>query len=147
MASNNTSYCRCVVSFEGVIKNEKTKSDNQRYICKHCKRTRGGSYIYKLDVNENIIQFTKEDFGIRSTARVLKISITTLLKRIVSIAKNIIQPVISKGKIYEVDEMRTFVGYKHNLIWLVYALERDSKKLVSFNVGKKYKPIKQRFYL
>jgi transposase-like protein len=36
-----------------------------------------------------IIQFTKEGLGIRSTARRLKISKTTLLRRIIAIAKKI----------------------------------------------------------
>jgi len=80
---------------------------------------------------------TKEGVGIRSTARILKISNTTLLKRIITIEQNIHQPIISKGKTYEVDEMCTYIKHKRNFIWLVYALEKDSKKVVSFNVGKR----------
>ena len=34
---------------------------------------------YKLDINEKIVQLTKEGLGIRSTARILEISTTTLL--------------------------------------------------------------------
>lgn len=34
-------------------------------------------------LNQEIIQLTKEGLGIRSTARVLKISASTLLKRII----------------------------------------------------------------
>ena len=73
--------------------------------------------------------------GIRSTARVLQISTTTLLKRITAIAQNIPQPVISKGKTYEVDEIRTFIKRKNKLIWVAYAFERENKKVVSFCVG------------
>jgi insertion element IS1 protein InsB len=40
-------------------------------------------------------------------------------------------------KIYEVDEMRTFLRYRDKLIWIVYTLERDTKKVVSFNVGRR----------
>jgi IS1 family transposase len=54
---------------------------------------------------------------------VLKISVTTLLKRIISIEKNIQQPPIVKGKTYEVDEMRTFIGKKSILRWIVHALD------------------------
>jgi len=81
--------------------------------------------------------FTKEGIGIRSTARILRISTTTLLKRIVAIAKNINRPIISKGKTYEVDEMRTFVKRKDKLVWLAYALEKETKNVVSFSVGKR----------
>ncbi|WP_370514211.1 IS1-like element transposase [Flavobacterium sp. SLB02] len=61
----------------------------------------------KLNINQNIIQLTKEGLGIRSTARILNISTTTLLKRIVSIARSISKPIISKGKTYEVDNPLT----------------------------------------
>ncbi|HLU51175.1 MAG TPA: IS1 family transposase, partial [Flavobacteriaceae bacterium] len=88
-------------------------------------------------INQQIITLTKEGLGIRSTARVLNISTTTLLKRIVSIAQNIPQPVISKDKIYEVDEICTFLKSKSRKIWIVYALERVTKSVVSFYVGRR----------
>ncbi len=75
--------------------------------------------------------------GIRSTARVLKISVCTLLKRIIEIAANIQQPPMAVGKSYEVDEMRTYIGKKSKLQWIVYALERETKQVVSFNVGRR----------
>ena len=88
-------------------------------------------------MNKNIFHFTKEGLGIRSTARILKISTTTLLKRIVSIAREINRPIISKGKTYEVDEMCPYIRHKRNFISLVYALEKNSKNVVSFNVGRR----------
>ncbi|MDO3425475.1 IS1 family transposase [Chryseobacterium sp. APV1] len=80
---------------------------------------------------------TKEGTGIRSTARLLKISPTTLLTRIITIAKKIVQPSIPKGKTYQVDEMRTYVKRKDKLIWIVYALEKQTNKVVSFHVGRR----------
>jgi len=77
----------------------------------------------------DFILFTKEGLGIRSTARVLKISVTILLKRIISIAKNIEQPPIVKGKTYEMDEMRTFIGKKSLLRWIVYELDSERKTI------------------
>ncbi|KIA91797.1 transposase [Flavobacterium sp. KMS] len=140
MESNQTRCYRCVGDIRNMIKYGKTKSGNQRYICRACGKTRVKNYAYlayKGDINQNIIQLTKEGLGIRSTARILKISATTLLKRIVSIAKNIVKPNITKGKTYEVDELCTYIRHKRNYIWLVYALERNSKTVVSFNVGKR----------
>ncbi|WP_241676674.1 hypothetical protein [Flavobacterium pectinovorum] len=58
------------------------------------------------------------------------------MKRIVSIARSISKPFISKGKTYEVDKLCTYIRHKKNYIWLVYALEKNSKTVVSFNVGK-----------
>jgi len=43
---------------------------------------------YQPNLNEQIVILTKEGLGIRSTARVLRISTTTLLKKMF-IAKNI----------------------------------------------------------
>lgn len=123
-----------------MIKYGKTKSGIQRYICKLCKKTRVGNYTYqayKNDIDESIIQFTKEGLGIRSAARILKISTTTLLKRIVSIARNINQPIISKGNTYDVDELCTYIRHKRNFIWLVYALEKNLRNVVSINIGKR----------
>jgi insertion element IS1 protein InsB len=123
-----------------IIKYGKTLAGKQRYICKNCKKTSVINYQYKaydFDVNKNIVLLTKEGMGIRSIARVLQISCTTLLKRILEIASCISNPVISFGKTYEVDEMRTFIKRKDNLIWIVYALEKESKNIVCFNVGKR----------
>jgi len=63
-------------------------------------------------MNQQIILLTKEGLGIRCTARVLRILVTTLLKRIISITERIVQPPIAIGKSYEVDEMRTYIGKK-----------------------------------
>lgn len=140
MALESSSCIRCVGGCVRVIKYGKTKSGNQRYICRLCRKTKVENYIYKAyqpEINSNIILFTKEGLGIRSTARVLKISTTTLLKRIVSIAQNIKSPIISMNKIYEVDEMRTYIKRKDKLIWIVYALERETKRVISLNVGRR----------
>ena len=123
-----------------IIKNGTTKNKKQQYYCKNCNKRFIENYTYNAylsDINNKIILFTKEGLGIRSTARILKISTTTLLKRIIIIAKSISQPIISKGKTYEVDEMCTYINHKRNFIWLVYALDKDSKNVVSFNVGKR----------
>jgi insertion element IS1 protein InsB len=122
------------------IKNGFQINGSQRYKCTICRKGQQKKYNYnacKASTNKNIILFTKEGLGIRSTARILNISTTTVLKRIISIAGNIPQPVISRGKIYEVDELCTYIRHKRNCIWLVYALEKKSKTVVSFNVGKR----------
>lgn len=83
MESNQTRCYRCVGDIRKMIKYGKTKSGNQRYICTACGKTRVENYAYlayKGDVNQNIIQLTLKGLGIRSTARILKISTTTLLK-------------------------------------------------------------------
>ena len=121
-----------------IIKNGRTKNKKQQYFCKKCGKRFIDYYTYKAyspTINLQIIILTKEGLGIRSTARVLNISATTLLKRIFSIARNIPQPPIGKGKIYEVDEIRTFIRRKDKPIWVVYALERTTGTVANFWVG------------
>ena len=86
-------------------------------------------------MDEKIILYTKEGTGIRSTARILKISATTLLKRIILIGGRITHPSIVKHRVYEVDEIKSFIKRKQNHIWIAYALDRKSKEVVSFNIG------------
>lgn len=129
-------YCKRT----NIIKSGKSNNNKQRYKCKDCHKRFINQYDYQAylpDVNEQIITLTKEGLGIRSTARVLKISTTTLIRRIIAISKTINQPAIHTGKSYEVDEMRIFIGKKSCLRWIVYALERESKAVVSFNVGRR----------
>ena len=78
-----------------LIKSGKTTNGKQRYCCQKCNKRFITEYTYKAyqsNINQQIVLFTKEGLGIRSTARVLSISVTTLLKRIVSIAESIVQP-------------------------------------------------------
>ena len=109
-----------------IIKSGKSSTGKQRYRCKNCRKRFITDYTYKAylpDTDSKITQLTKEGLGIRSTARVLGISVTTLLKRILQIASKIKQPPIAVGRTYEVDEMQIFIGKKSCLRWLAYALD------------------------
>lgn len=85
MTSKAIKCFRCVDGKNLMVKNGKTKiRKSTGYSCKICHKTKVATYIYKAwnqDVNQKIILFTKEGLGIRSTARLLKISTTTLLKK------------------------------------------------------------------
>jgi len=73
-----------VVKKKTVIKNGRTKNKKQQYFCKNCSKRFIENYTYnayKNYIDNYIVVFTKEELGIRSIARVLKISATTLLKR------------------------------------------------------------------
>lgn len=123
-----------------LIKYGNSSANKQRYCCKNCNKTQVENYSYNAydqNINQSIIVLTKEGLGIRSTSRVLRISTTTLLKRIIAIAKNISQPPIKKYQEYELDEMRTFIKKKKSLIWLVYAVNKKTREIVSFNIGKR----------
>lgn len=130
---------RHAVSRRGLVASaNKNEFIKQRYLCKACNKTFIKSYnnnAYQPETNQLITSLIKESCGIRSISRLLQISTTTLLKRILSIAENTIKPIIIKGGHYEVDEMRSYIKKKSRLIWIVYALERNTKTVVSFNIG------------
>jgi len=121
-----------------IIEEDSSSKIQQRYYCKTCNKTFIKNYYnqaYLPHTNQQITSLIKECCGIRSISRLLQISTTTLLKRILNIAKNTSKPIIAKGGHYEVDEMRSYIKKKSRLIWIVYALERSTKTVVSFNIG------------
>jgi len=127
---------------KNLVKNGFTKNKKQQFYCKNCYKRCIDFYCYKaykLNTNIKIIQFIKEGLGIRSTARILQISTTTVLKRIIAIAKKIPNPIFFKNKSYEVDEMRCYLKRKDKPMWIVYALERKTKRIVCFSIGRRTK--------
>jgi insertion element IS1 protein InsB len=51
------------------------------------------------------------------------------------IANTISKPKPESNQIYELDELRTYVGKKTNLSWIAYAIRRDTKEVIDFNIG------------
>ena len=137
--SINSPYCG-----NRAIKHGKTRQHKLRYRCKQeaCRKTFLLSYTNKAclpSTNELIVNLLREGCGIRSTGRLLSISITTVVRRILSISKGIRKPVIALSKSYEVDEMRTFCRSKQKPLWLVYALETTTNKVADFANGNRTK--------
>jgi insertion element IS1 protein InsB len=129
----------CIYCTNKCVKNG-TSYGKQRYLCRLCKRTFLDSYDYKAclaNTDHNIKVHLKEGCGIRSIARLLKISVTTVLKKILLLAKNARRPMIMMGKEYEMDELCTYVRYKENQIWVAYAIRKDTKEVVDFNIGRR----------
>jgi IS1 family transposase len=77
----------------------------------------------------------KEGMGIRSISRHLHISATTVLSKIVQIARSIKPPPISMYKSYEVDELCTYYKRKTSLLWVAYAIRRDTGTVTCFTIG------------
>jgi insertion element IS1 protein InsB len=138
MHSTTLKCNRCVDEKSHYTKYGRTKTGNQRYKCKTCNKIFLEQYSYKAytgNINEWIKTLLKEGCGIRSIARVLDISPTTVLKRIINIAASVKQPVIAMGKEYEVDELRTYYQKKTKLLWIAYALRKDTREVIAFIVG------------
>jgi len=131
----------CSYCYSGnIIKNGTTKTKKQQYFCKNCKKRFLDYYTYQAylkNINSQIVNLTKEGLGIKSTSRILKISPTTLLKRIITIANNISRPQIIYHQEYELDEMRFFIRKKSNPKWLVYTIDKNTKQVANFFIGRR----------
>ena len=123
-----------------VLKKGKRKQI-QRYFCKNCSRYFQESYKYKAyseDTNDLIISLLKEGCSVRGISRVVKITTKTVLSRMLKISKQIKIPYFDKlGCKFEVDELWSFIGNKDNVAWITYAIEKQTRDVIDFLVGRK----------
>ena len=130
-------YCEndCVKS--GVRKNIR------RYRCKFCKKYQQATYIKPRIPQEKYewtIRLNNEGCGISNIARLLEISKSSVQRLIERIVANLQIPEINeRGQSYEIDELRTYCGNKRNELWLIYAINRYSKRIINFAVGRRTK--------
>ena len=134
----NCKYCNCRCIKAGV-----RKTSVQTYRCKGCMKYQQQEYknnaCYKF-TNQNVMRLLIEGMGIRSIARVLRISISTVIERIKYIARSINKSYSSiRNGVYEIDELWTFIGSKSNETWITYAFDRMSKTVIDFKVGSRTK--------
>tara|TARA_R100000697_G_scaffold122933_2_gene153773 strand:+ start:162 stop:818 length:657 start_codon:yes stop_codon:yes gene_type:complete len=131
----------CKYCSEPCNKCGKQRNGKQKYYCKLCLKYQQATYnnqAYRLNINDQIMSMVKEGVGIRGIGRLLSISKNTVITRIKSLAIDIEKPgIVSKGNIYEVDEMWTFSGSKKNQQWVSYVYDRNSKTVVDFVVGRR----------
>ena len=59
----------------------------------------------------------------------------TVLCRIKKIADSIKKPAIAMERVYEVDELKTFIKNKTKECWVIYALDKQSNQVVDLKVG------------
>lgn len=117
------------------------QNNKQRYKCKVCNNRFQLEYSYqacKKGTNDLIKSLLKESCGVRGISRVIKISTKTVLSRILKISKQIAIPYFNKlGCKFEIDEMWSFIGNKNNVTWITYVLERETRSIIDFFVGRK----------
>ena len=131
---------RCIYCSGKLVKNGFSRARKQRYKCKCCNKTIVENYTYNACfsyVNKQIGLLIREGVGIRSIARILQISPTTLLKRIIAISYTVSLPGLKPRCNYEIDELCTYIRSKSKRIWIVYAFERETKSIVGFHVGRR----------
>jgi insertion element IS1 protein InsB len=119
------------------------KKGAQRFYCTTCKKYQQSSYRYKAcaaSTSRQIKALVRESVGIRGIARILGIARQTVLKRILSMAEAISRPVVMLDQVsLEVDELWTYIKRKENEYWVAYAIDRRTRLVVDFIVGKRTK--------
>lgn len=136
-------YCKKNCIKAGMSKNI------QRYYCKECKRYQQYTYNYKgcmPSIEDQIIALNNEGCGVRSIGRILHVSIGKVLSTVKGtyhIQKQQ-RKLIEKGREYELDEMKTFIKSKKKKYWIVYAIDRLTREVIDFTIGKRNKKTLQR---
>jgi insertion element IS1 protein InsB len=115
----------------------------QRYYCKGCRKTQQATYrnlACQKNTDVLISQLVCESVSIRGIGRILHIATNTVLRKIVVIARYIEKPPIPQNRpVFEMDELRTYIGYKDNQYWIAYAFCPITKIVIDFTVGKRSK--------
>ena len=76
--------------------------------------------------------------GIRDISRVLRVSTNTVLKTLRERAAMILEPRLpARIKNLEVDELWSFIGQKSAQCWLWYALDRATKRIAAYVLGRR----------
>jgi insertion element IS1 protein InsB len=123
----------------------KQKSGLQRYYCRGCKKYQQSNYryfAYKKETASLIPSLVCESVRMRGIGRLLKIGLSTVIRKIRLIASGISKPAIPVKQIsFELDEVRTYVRKKENQYWIAYALCSKTKKVIDFTVGKRSKRV------
>ncbi len=95
---------------------------------------------YTIRDEEKIKVLNNEGVGISSISRILGIPKSTVQVKIASIAKKISQQEIDETEqVYEIDELRTFVGNKKNESWIIYGINKIKGHVIGFCVGRRTK--------
>lgn len=120
----------------------------QQYFCRSCKKYQRETYRnYRINYHEvqKIILFNNEGISISSISRLLKRSKSTIIRYIKAVERTCIieYPDTQFDQEYEMDEIMTFIGRKkiatEYICWIMYAIERQSRKPFCFCVGRRSK--------
>ena len=117
----------------------------QQYYCKHCGKYQRKQYKKRPLSEEHILMIgniNNEGAGINSISRIVKVSpgpVINYLRKISHDTKISIPD--ERGQVYEVDEMLTFVKQNNSqhLVWIMYAINKATRKVIHFVVGKRTK--------
>jgi len=136
-------YTKCLKCDSYRVKNGKTLGGKQRYFCSQCKSSKvlfPQAIGFGDKFNQQVAQLCKEGCGIRSIARILNISPSSVLRILLRIAISIEDPVVdSRNLKAQVDELHTFIRHKKKVVYVIYSWISTQKKAESLVVGTRSK--------
>jgi len=123
------------------IKKGVRSTGKQCYQCKNCKKYQQSTYI-KIHITQEqynwVLNLHNEGNSLSGIGRLLHISVSSVQRVIIRLVRLKTKPVIQeKGEEYEMDELCTFCGKKENRIWLIYAINRRTRQIVDFVIGRR----------
>lgn len=115
----------------------------QKYFCKSCKRYQQKHYSYKLcsqTERETIVKLICIGVGTSGIAKYTGISKSHVTNLIKEIAQKIILHLPEEiNQEYEMDEMHTFIKWKANYTYLIYAINKHTRQVIDFVIGSRTK--------
>jgi insertion element IS1 protein InsB len=132
---------KCRYCSESCIKKGKT-CNHQRYKCTACRKYQQETYTYHshLIKDYEIVNLIKESVGVRGIGRLLQISNSTVIRRILKIGRSVKRPVpLLFGQTYQVDELFTYIGNKKNRMCVAYSLNPETGEVIDVVIGRRNK--------
>lgn len=117
----------------------------QQYYCKACRKYQRCCYKrtpISKEKKVQLIQLHEEGMGVQSMGCILRLSASSVVRQMFSIAANIRKRnTDERNQAYEIDEMQIYVGRNHqsNYVWITYAINRQAKEVIDFVVGRRTK--------
>ncbi len=96
--------------------------------------------IVSADQYKWIYNLNNEGNSLSGIGRLLSISASSVQRIIKRISFKLSKPVFKEqGQCYEIDELCTFSRSKENRIWIIYVINRKTRKIIDFFVGARTK--------
>ncbi|MGB5982082.1 MAG: IS1 family transposase [Nonlabens sp.] len=119
------------------------RNGKQRYQCLNCRRFFQDDYTYRAynqEANKWITRLLKNSCGVLDISRILEIAPKTVLSRMLKISKTVrSQSDIPRQCEFEIDEMSIKIGNGQKQNWLIYGIEKQTKQIISFKIGRRTK--------
>lgn len=124
----------------------------QRYKCKECgcNFTEGDKRVHpKADAlrAQAALSYARNGVSLRGVAEDMGRHHSTILRWVRREASGLAEPIVPEDATeVEIDEMWHFIERKKNKIWLIRALDRGSKKIIAWVLGKRNAGTVQKLY-